>query len=295
MRQLDGRPLFSSSAFLRGKKRRTERPLFSIIIPTLNEEHFLPLLLNDLKKQTFSNFEVLVVDAHSVDKTLSLARNFAFVRPFVSPQANVGYQRNFGAKKASGQILLFTDADTRLKPSFLANLTKHLRAQPCPDFFVCLLDYTDSRPSEKIIINLLNFILEASYALELPAAFGSFVGCRRRVFLALGGFDPKITFGEDSELVRRACRGGYNFCIYKEPRFYFSLRRFHKEGTFKLLRQYAKLNLKVLIEGFPREQNKNYLMLGGAYYQNQKPSSKFIAALDKFMKKFRKLNRKKTA
>ena len=50
---------------------------FSVIIPTLNEEHFLPKLLADLSLQTFKRFEVIVIDANSSDKTVSLAREYA--------------------------------------------------------------------------------------------------------------------------------------------------------------------------------------------------------------------------
>ena len=50
--------------------KKTE-PFFSIIIPTLNEEKYLPLLLSDLEHQLFTDFEVIVVDGKSADKTVT--------------------------------------------------------------------------------------------------------------------------------------------------------------------------------------------------------------------------------
>ena len=55
----------------------TKKPFFSIIIPALNEEKYLPLLLSDLAKQTMRDFEVVVVDGKSEVKTVVTAKSFA--------------------------------------------------------------------------------------------------------------------------------------------------------------------------------------------------------------------------
>jgi len=52
------------------------KPYFSIIIPTLNEERYLPKLLEDLLNQTEKNFEVIVVDGKSTDKTIDVCKHF---------------------------------------------------------------------------------------------------------------------------------------------------------------------------------------------------------------------------
>ena len=54
----------------------SQRPFFSIIIPSLNEEKYLPLLLEDLSQQTFKSFEVIIIDGKSEDKTIELAKTF---------------------------------------------------------------------------------------------------------------------------------------------------------------------------------------------------------------------------
>ena len=50
-------------------------PYFTIVIPTLNEEELLPLLLDDLSHQTYKNFEIYVVDGKSSDRTVEVAQN----------------------------------------------------------------------------------------------------------------------------------------------------------------------------------------------------------------------------
>ncbi|MFH1244651.1 MAG: glycosyltransferase, partial [bacterium] len=54
----------------------TKKPFFSLIIPALNEAKYLPLLLDDLSKQTFLDFEVIVVDGNSDDQTVAKAKSF---------------------------------------------------------------------------------------------------------------------------------------------------------------------------------------------------------------------------
>jgi len=102
------------------------QPYFSIIIPTLNEQKFLPNLLSNLTKQTNQDFEVFVVDAKSKDKTIENALEFVNKLPSLtiikSSQKNVSHQRNIGAKKAQGKIILFIDADTGLPKYYLDGL-----------------------------------------------------------------------------------------------------------------------------------------------------------------------------
>ena len=95
-------------------------PLFSIIIPTLNEELFLPTLLVSLTEQSFGDFEVIVIDGSSADKTVAIASSFEKKLPrleiIVSKIAGLPLQRNLGAKAARGSYFIFVDADSVLFP-----------------------------------------------------------------------------------------------------------------------------------------------------------------------------------
>ena len=97
--------------------------IFSIIIPTLNEERYLPNLLNDLDNQQTRNFEVIIVDGKSEDQTREEALQFARKFPFKfiqSPKRNLSYQRNLGAKNSNGKYFFFFDAYS----SISSNLTQ---------------------------------------------------------------------------------------------------------------------------------------------------------------------------
>jgi rSAM/selenodomain-associated transferase 2 len=85
----------------------------SVIVPTLNEEAALPALLRDLQSQVDVTFEVLVADGGSDDRTVELAREFAFVRVVTSARGR-GRQMNRAARAARGEYLFFVHADTRI-------------------------------------------------------------------------------------------------------------------------------------------------------------------------------------
>lgn len=84
-------------------------PLVSLIITTKGSEDTLSNLLESIKKQTFHNIEIIVVDNRSPDKTKEVAKKFTKLIFDKGPERSA--QRNFGAKKASGEYLLFLDSD----------------------------------------------------------------------------------------------------------------------------------------------------------------------------------------
>lgn len=98
----------------------SRQPLVSIIIPARNEEKNLPLLLESIKKLTYPKLEVIVVDDHSSDRTFEVARSFGVQVISSAPLPEKWNGKNWachqGALQASGDFLLFTDADTSHRP-----------------------------------------------------------------------------------------------------------------------------------------------------------------------------------
>lgn len=264
---------------------------FSIIIPTLNEEGCLPHLLRDIKKQTFPDYEVLVIDAQSKDNTVQVAQRFKKVKVIKSAKANVSAQRNLGGKNAKGKYLLFIDADTRIPVYFLEGLKYKISIRK-PDLFSCWMNEKDEKRANRAIIALFNFIYEAGKFLEIPVGMGIMIGCLKKMFEEVGGFNPEIAFAEDTEFVRRAFARGYRIEIFKDPRVTPSLRRFRKEGTLPMLRKYAKLNLGIIINGFPKFPNKEYPMIGGGYYKGKKAYPRLLLKFDKILQKIKQFKSK---
>lgn len=100
----------------------------SVIIPTYNEKKVLEKAIESLGEQTYSDFEIIIVDDGSTDGTLEILENlsktlkdFSFYR---QKHLGAGAARNLGASKAKGDILVFVDADMTFDPDFLKYLVK---------------------------------------------------------------------------------------------------------------------------------------------------------------------------
>ena len=264
-----------------------KEPFFSIVIPCLNEEKSLPLLLQDLVNQTLQDFEVIVVDGNSKDKTVENANKFKKRLPSLSilhsKIRNVSVQRNMGGEAGKGTYLLFNDADNRLPKHFLEGVKYHIGVKPTDMFTTwCLPD--SNRRSDKAIATNLNLLTETGLLLGTPGALGAMIGCRRKIFGKIGGFNPKVAFAEDSEFIRHGYRKGYTFSIIREPRYVYSLRRFRKIGTLKLLQKYAILNLKIMTNQ-EVDQKKEYPM-GGEYLEKDDKTTTYFKNLQSvFIKK----------
>jgi len=266
---------------------KDNHPYFSLIIPCLNEQKVLPLLLSDINKQIFSDFEIIVVDGKSEDKIKAIALKNPKTTLIISDKRNVSHQRNLGAKNANGKYLVFFDADTRINDYFLSGLA--YRVQMCkPDMFSCWAKIEETQSDNQILANLINMSLEIYKFVDSPSAIGAMMGFRKSVFDSLKGFTCEITFGEDSELVKRGFKKGYQYIIFKDPRYYYSLRRFKTEGTLKMLQKYAKLNSSVLLKGYPtNDLNDEYPMRGGLNYLGKNHKSRFIDQIERSIAKLK--------
>lgn len=257
------------------------KPFFSIVIPTLNEEKTIPFLLKDIANQSFKDFETIIVDANSEDKTVAKVKEFKTkirrLKTFVVEKRNVSFQRNFGGEKSQGQWLLFMDADNRIPPYFLQGIKFNIELLNC-DILSTWIDPDTTRNADKAISTLLNLYLELQKNTKKPVVFESFIAIKRDVFLKLGGFNEKIMWGEGNDLLKRAKKKGLVFQIIKSPKYTYSFRRLRKEGTLKMIRNIAELEIKRLTnKNLTKNQVKNlYPMEGGRYFLIDKKDSEII-------------------
>ena len=108
--------------------------MLSIIICTLNEEHYLPKLLDSLGQQEEMAFEVIIIDACSDDNTSGIVKDYQAranypIRFFQFEQRDISMQRNLGAHHASYEQLLFLDADVLLPPDFIKESLKQISSE----------------------------------------------------------------------------------------------------------------------------------------------------------------------
>jgi len=215
--------------------------MLSIVIPTKNEENYLPRLLESIKKQDFSGYEIIVADAGSRDKTLQIAGNFSckIVSGGAPPRG-----KNIGAEFAQGETVFFIDADVILPPVFFKNALTEFKKRGLGIASFCL-------QSENKIHNFL-----FSCLFNLPSRIGqrflpqamSVLMIERGTHLKIGGFDEKVKIGEELDYIRRAKKYG-KFGVLKSARAFASSRRFQKDGWIKTWLKYFLCQVHMLFFG----------------------------------------------
>ena len=224
----------------------------SVVIPALNEEALLGGLLSDLAAQSRQPDEVLVVDAGSDDATVAVAERFPFVEVLHStPPVAVG--RNAGGRRASGDVIVFLDADARLPEDFLERFVGEFLRRGYD--LACPLYYPhDSTRAVEIFHDIFNLITQAVQNLS-PSGAGTCIAVRGEVFRDSAGFDPAFKF-DDIELVRRLARGR-SFGIIGE-RVLVSDRRYREQGFARTVAQYSFMAIAFALGRFEWTNGMNY-------------------------------------
>jgi len=239
--------------------------MLSIIVPTLNEEKYLPLLLESIKNQDYKDYEIIVADAGSKDKTIEIAKKYGCK---VIPGGLPAKARNEGAKVARGDLLLFTDADSILGKDFFRKAIEEFNARKL-DFASFGLLPTDGTKVHKMAVNVFyNWYI---YSLEktLPhAAMG--ILAKKDLFLKLNGYDETITLAEDHDLSRRAKKIA-SYGIIRSVKVYFADRRFKKDGWVKTAIKYLLCELYMVFVGPVRSDIFEYKF---DHYQNKENQNK---------------------
>ncbi|MDR1574475.1 MAG: glycosyltransferase [Treponema sp.] len=215
----------------------------SVIIPALNEEQMLPRLLDSIKAQDFDDYEMIVADAHSKDRTREIAIA-AGCRVVDGGPPAAG--RNAGAAAALGEFLFFLDADVVLPPGFIRNVYDEMRDRYI-DLATCEIRPLSDYRLDRIIHRMMNLAVLLNLWID-PKAFGFCIFVTKRLFERVGGFDETIYVAEDNDFVKRASM--FRALRYLNSAYIMvSIRRFEKEGRFTYMKKGIKLNLYRAFKG----------------------------------------------
>lgn len=166
-------------------------PLISVIITTKNEEANIKRFLMSLKNQTTKDFETIIVDNHSTDKTVEIANKFTDRIYLKGPERSA--QRNLGVEKAKGKYVLIVDADMEFSPGVLGSCLdsiKNYKALIIPEKTV----------GNNFMANIRKFEREMYMGDATIEVARFFV---KEVFCELGGYDLSLTGTEDYDLPKR--------------------------------------------------------------------------------------------
>ncbi len=170
---------------------------FSIIIPTYNRANKLANTLEQLKAQTFIDFEVIIVeDGYNNGNFYSnLISSNKLVYTFLETQKNVSAKRNIGALKAIGKYLIFLDDDDTIAVNWLLDFAAVLLKDKA-DIAFCAVEVVQAAKKKKIIFPETAYQDERSWGIFLAGAFA----VKKEIFEGIGGYDEMLRYGENTEL-----------------------------------------------------------------------------------------------
>jgi glycosyltransferase involved in cell wall biosynthesis len=208
----------------------------SIIIPTKNEEKFLPRLLTSIKSQSVQPKEIIVADNNSDDETRKIAHSFGC--KIIQGANHPGKGRNNGVKIAKNPFLLFLDADVELPSGFLETGFQEYRDRNLGAASV--LPIADSGK----IIDIIGEFFINKYLLYtesfLYSAFGFCIFSSKEIHEKIKGFDENIKIAEDWDYAYRANKiSKYRFL--RKVKIIVSTRRYDAEGRIILFIKYLRV------------------------------------------------------
>ena len=195
-----------------------------VIIPTWNEELWLPRLLNSLKGSKIVR-SIIVADNASADKTRTIARAYGCRLVQGGRPAKA---RNAGALRASADILLFVDADTVLPLGYLDGLIELFHDRSLVAAYFRNLPLS-SRKSILLLALIIDAYIRLVALLGISQGMGTCIAVRANVFEISGGFPEDVEVGEDACFLRSLSRFGNVRYIRRFP-VYTSSRRLRLDG-----------------------------------------------------------------
>lgn len=211
--------------------------LVSIIVPCFNQGNFLEETLNSVIKQSYNNWECIIVNDGSTDNTEEIAKKYLEkdhrFKYFKQENKGRSESRNFGIKKSNGEYILPLDSDDLIGEEYLNKATKILEEKPKVSIVYC-----DAKKFgiENKIWKLPKYSLEAILSQNIIFASALF---RRSDFDSTNGYDNRLDILEDWDMWLSIIELGGN--VYKIPEILF-FYRIKENSTMKLATKNEKIN-----------------------------------------------------
>lgn len=200
----------------------------SLCVVAYNEEQFLPNLLEDLKKQTYSHdlTEIVLIDGKSSDKTKQIMLDFAEneksfrnIQVLDNPKRIQAAGWNVAIEHATGDVIIRIDAHTHVPPEFTE---KNMMLQESGEYVTggvrpCLIE--NPTPWKKMLLEVENSLFGSSISKSRHSTQKSYVksmfhaAYRKEVFEKVGGFNEFLLRTEDNEIHYRIRGAGYKLCF----------------------------------------------------------------------------------
>jgi glycosyltransferase involved in cell wall biosynthesis len=174
-----------------------KEPLVSVIVPTRKSAGTLEACLKSIKKQTYINIEIIVVDNNSKDETKEIAKKYTDLVFNKGPERSA--QVNYGVAKSKGEYVYKVDSDFILEPKVIEECISEIIKG-----FDAIVVHNSPDESISWIAKIRKFEVDM-YKYDLTHSSARFV--KKRIYNLIGGFDESITAGEDYDFQNKLNRG----------------------------------------------------------------------------------------
>ena len=210
----------------------------SVIVPAFNEEKLLGTTLACIRESTKGmDVELIVCDNNSTDRTAEIATQ-AGARVVFEPVNQISRARNTGAAAASGDWLVFVDADSFPDRALFAELAEAIAGGRCVGGGATVR-FDDADRAAQGAVAIWNAISRG-----MRWAAGSFVFCEAAAFRALGGFSTELYASEEIDFSRRLKRRGRLTILHRHP-----LRTSGRKVRLYSKTEYLRLLAKIVLSG----------------------------------------------
>lgn len=248
--------------------------LISIIIPVYNVEKYIEQCLDSIKKQSYQNFEVIIVNDGSQDNTESIckkiAQSDARFKYFSKENGGVSSARNFGLDNANGHYITFIDGDDWVDPNHLEILIKSI-TENNSDIAICsykefrnnifYIRYYTNKEKHLLNFNIMtkeDFLINFPKLLSTNVCFNNAVSkLFRRDLVKDLRFDNKLIYGEDLDFYFRLYLTTKNISFVNEDTYVYRIHGdsttsgFTQEHAEQELSIYKKMYEKIYELGLP--------------------------------------------
>jgi len=281
------------------RKLSAKQPLVSVIIPTRNSEATIEKCLRSIKKQSYDNIKIIVVDNYSGDKTRQIAKKYGAKIYLKGPERSA--QVNFGAEKSSGKYIYRVDSDFVLQPDVIREAVES--CEKCGYDAIVIHNTSDPTVSFWARVRKAERDCYKDDELNVAARFW-----KKEVFIAVGGFDENLVAGDDYDLHNMLVRSGFKVGRIKaeevhigEPKtlaevvqkhYYYgkNIGSFVRKHPRKALRQLSPLR-ESYAKGLSNFFSDPILIVGFVVYQFVKYAAAAVGILSCDIQYFKGLNR----
>jgi glycosyltransferase involved in cell wall biosynthesis len=245
-------------------------PEISVIIPAYNAERTIIETINSVQKQTFSDFEIIVVNDGSTDKTQAVLQSLDEPRLRIISSENFGVSsaRNKGIKAAQSEFIAFLDADDLWTDDKLELQLAAIKANPKVGVVYSWTDEMDETgkkfyPGARLLIEgdiyqdllIVNFLANGSTPL-----------IRKQAIDIIGGFDVNLKYGEDWEFYIRLA-ANYKFALIPKQQVFYRKSSSSATSKVTVMEENLLITLEKIYQLVPSDlQHLKKKSLAALYY-----------------------------